>query len=1651
MSLGAFARRGFVSLVLAVALIPPPARAQEGPAARPAPEVVRIAHGSVDQSFVPDPADPSRDLVTGRERRELEDDAIRYYQQLRRSDPGRFDRIRRRLLGEESADALEAHARSELVAGRPVAAEMAWRRVVEEHPDSPQAGPALVRLGSSLYQAGERVEAAEELAHLPELDLESAAGAAPLISRLLAEVEADLEREGPVSGKDKLRLHDSVEDPGLDRARELSEWISGWPLVDELARTLRLETSGDVLRKAKNVGADDLRLNKIVRLIPRDERVEAIRVEELLRDGTDLKQAEQRTRERTEGRKLEHLEDLARIQQLQVILLARALESMELEPAARRLGARTWDARRALVARLEGLARRPAEQLNPEEAAVARLVRLADVNGDGKLNPLRDDEGIWRPKRMAVEGDMRNAQLKPLDDDNKPAIARLFERMGTTEKALLHALVRACLEDGAAPGAASPRVSPERVDQLLARLDRRGRPAWAAANPRRGDPRPGEVELDYLSRLNVLRLPGEGLDDVLRRFVLEPARGSRTGGSDLAGDPAAAPLVAELASLGTRWQGAWLYEDTPGGATASQKFERAQLIRRELDDLAAERALDDLATALVADLESQGLRFEQGQVEALKTRLQHEDLGSLAMFFDDGGSLQDVFAFTEPGTKLGDLGPGHLAYGFGLDLQEGVPAGNVGWRGGRSLKEGNASLRYHVGATGLAAGPTDTVGVAAKFRRRAVWQPEIGADASILRGLAGRGFFNLIRDVNVKHRRKLDAVFAEHEAAKLDGRAAFVDSVTAEDAEAKPAVLFLESIGYRDRDYLHDSEAWVLLHDQYEFEKQRRRSELNREAWKVRFAGLGVTAAFFAGDAFLLAGPKLAVKDYRLFSRFVDGPDRRVQAEEARLRRAPIPSFPTFGRAERRSTITELRPEPAADGVTRFARVDREQRRAPLALPAAPEGVAHWPADLGPSEALLEELRVAQERRARELGRYASLEPSLTPSPLPPERAPRRAEDSRATALERLNAGLAARGVPLLIETTGFEHEYRLRPRGLTPWASQSLELYVSEEDGLALSLGEDGLPRLIAPFALDGAALDWMEEVRTVTRSGEADELHRACFSRAPGRSADEIIEGSEHFLRTEIVDGEVIGTVRLATRYRDAAGRPVRQANVIAPADEQAGERLAAAREAAARVPRAQLPELPPAPLLRSAQASELGGLDDPAALSPGFLAALRATSPAEVAAFKRRSLEHGLARASLVELDESRVSPWESRNVEYLQALSLRHHGRPLAGEALAHAHFVLTHEGLYRADGGPVARQVAHLSRRAVSPWDDGRELAGAPDARTRRLMELAGVDEAAARHELQSRVRAMVTEASSTGRLPRTTLPRGTRIVTASQSGPVRGVQWTTATEPLDAHLLAPLSLHSNEGRYVAALALGPDLPALAQAVGEELELRGHDPGSPAEVEAALLPAMARALAAPASEHRLRLALPEGVELELTLAEAPMAGALARCKNATAFPPAYGARLETHEDVLLASGPVTTVGVAEADTRFVGENWAGWRRLSLLAGLPFLFGDDDKTSTPQPEPEPVPPREGAVPPTGPRRGGVVPDRPVNQPEIRVDPRDGTQPPGGGGRGGDPPQPPGRERPEPPTEPPRGGENPPGGGGDDRPNPPDPPDRPRRPVD
>ena len=47
-------------------------------------------------------------------------------------------------------------------------------------------------------------------------------------------------------------------------------------------------------------------------------------------------------------------------------------------------------------------------------------------------------------------------------------------------------------------------------------------------------------------------------------------------------------------------------------------------------------------------------------------------------------------------------------------------------------------------------GLADTAGVAARFRVDQVWQPELGGDASVIRGFAGRGFFNLIRDVSVQ-------------------------------------------------------------------------------------------------------------------------------------------------------------------------------------------------------------------------------------------------------------------------------------------------------------------------------------------------------------------------------------------------------------------------------------------------------------------------------------------------------------------------------------------------------------------------------------------------------------------------------------------------------------------------------------------------------------------------------------------------------------------------------------------------------------------------------------------------------------------------------------------------------------------------------------
>jgi hypothetical protein len=1612
-------RTGGLLAALAVLCATAPARA-DGPG-----DVQLMAHASVETRFVPDPKDATRDLVTGRQREDMETEAQAYYTDLLLRDPARFELLRRRTVGERSADELAALARHELASGRPVAAELAWQQVAYEHPDSPLAGPSLVQLASSRQRDGDLVGAAEHLSRLPELDLRTAAEAEPLMQRLLAEIEADLAREGRApDGRAPVRLHPTIERLELDRARELSEWTSGWSLADEVARTLRLETSGDVLRVLKNVGADAARLNALVVLIPREERVGAIRVEEMLRDGSDPKAVDARVRERTEGRKLDKLEDLARLQQLQLLLLARALEDLLLDGPARRLGEETLVARRELCVRLETA---------PHDAAVSGLVVVADANGDGKLSPLLDDEGLWRPRRFAVEGDMRNARVKPLDDDNKRAIADLFERTGMSEKGLLQALVRACREGDA--------VSPERVATLLTRVQQRGAPVYAAAYPKDRNPEPAEIQRDYIARLNVLRGPGEGLDDVLRREVLDTT-GARPGGSmaALTEDPRAARLVAELASLGTRWNGAWLYEDDPPredgapGRTADQKLQRATEIHRELDDVAAAHALDGYGTALVADLESLGLRFRPGDLSLIQQRIQHEDLGTLALSFDELGNfthLDEAVAFTEPGTRLGEMGPGHLAYGFGLDVLSGAPGANAGWRDSKKVGRGTV-LRYHVGATGLPLGPTDTMGASARFRTRRVWQPEIGADASVLRGLSGRGFFNLIRDVNVKHRERLARLFWEHEEAKKQGRDAFVASVTAPEAEARPAALFTRSLGYTDEDLRRDTGAYLVMNDSYELEKARQKSMLNRDARKVRFAGFGFTAAFLGGQTYLLAGPKFAVKDFRLFSRFVDGAERRVQSEEAETRRVAVSLGRPQGRTRRETLTVDLDPTTTERG----------------AAAVVAQGGTHV---VTPAPGGFGEPREAAGTRLASAGR---LPPGTRPEPdidpvitLEESFAP--GAPSEDEALASLSRALQRRGVPLDVRSTGQRNAYELVPVRTTPWSSQSYEIYAAQDDGLGLSVTETGRPLLVAPAGAAGVVLDWMEEVRAVTRSGESDETHRVVFSRAPGRPAAAVIESSAAYLRCEVVGGRTIGTARILTRYRDDDGAPVTQGNVILPQDADAPVRLASLRMTAAGARPTPAPDLPRVTLHRPGAPGALGSISEIAALDVRFIEGLEATTAEDLARFKERGIAH--AHFVATGAAEGRMHP---DDVAYIQSMSLAIHGRPLSGDALDHAHYVLTHRGLYRADGGPVATQVRHLEERAVTPFGPGREMEGAFSARTGRLMRLAGVDERAALDEIQDGVRLMAAEARRTGSLPRETLDPGCRIVTASWGRTAKGVQWTTATVPTEAHLLAPLALDSNAGRYVTALALGPDLEALDAALRRQLADQGDVQRHPYDLERDLVPAIARALASPASDRTL-VADVAGLDLTFTLASEPRAGALARCKNATLFPPAYGAKLKDDHGVAVAAMPAAFIGVAEADTRFVGENWVGWRRVNLLAGGPW--GGDDKGSPEEPEPEPlVPPRDLRVPPVigrPPRLG--PPDRPTLEAQEPPAPpgRDGAEPPDSGRVGrGDPPDRPGPGPDTPPgdTEP-RDGTQPVPPDRGDRPTPPAPPDRPRRPVD
>ncbi len=1701
-------------------------RAEDGPAV-----VERLARSSVDARFVPDPEHSDRDLVTGRARADLEQSARQYYEDLRRRDPERFERVRSRMLGSASAKELDAIAMHELAAGRPASAELAWERLVDEHPESPEAPQALLRLASSRLRAGERAAAADDLARLPELDMQLSYQAAPLVSRLLQETDADLKRRPRTPrGGDRVALHPSLQALDLDRARDLSEWTAGYSLLDEVARGLRMETSGDILRTVKRAGQDDITLDGLTGLIPLEERQRGLRTEERLRAPGDLAGADARAAERGRGKQLEKFQNLSRLQQLQVLLLQRTIEDLELEPPARRLGEAALAERRALGVRVEAVAARPPDDpaLTPEQRAVGRLARLADCNGDGKLSPLRDDEGLWKRHRMAVEGDMRNAVQKPLDDDNKRRVADLFEQSGLSEHALLAALVRACSEPVAArhPGAASGlRVAPDRVERLLAALAERSAPIWAAAPHARGKALPGDAERDYLARLSVLRLPGESLDDVLVRELL--SRPSAVGSGALAVHPRAGRLLAELASLGARREGAWFFEDDPPQAparrTASQKLERAEAIRAELDDVSAGLAMDEITRVMVADLESQGMRFDPADVELIGQRIQHEDLGTLALVFDELGnftSLDRAVVMTQPGTALGDRGPGHVAYGFGLDLMSGTPATSAGWRDSREIRDGRATLSYHVGGAGSPDGPTDSSGVSARFRRQKVWQPEVGADASILRGLAGRGFFNLIRDVTLKHERQLARVFEDHEAARAEGRAAFLDSVSAKGAGAQPAVLFTQSLGRTRADLDHDDESFGILTSSYEFEKARQKSLLNRHARRVRFAGVGFSLAFLAGDAFVLAGPMIGAKDFRLFSQLVDAPTLRVQSEEAGMRRVALSTWPRGGVVRTREARVQLHRGADAEGVARFVSSERDEQsrlarldeplpaRATLVMAGAADGAersgagalsafetsALPPASAAPPsgrplaalppDGVLRARPVAQAPGPRLFATLASRRPSdldglrgtdasraSRPSSVPEPRATDNMRmtplddadaSSAATArgLERLSRALRASGVPLHVEAAGMANTWALEPASTTPWCAQSLDLFVAEDEGLGLELDARGRPVLIAPDGLDGVVLDAMLERRSVTRPGEADEIWRLAFSRAPGRRAIDVIENSARRLRCEVVDGRFIGAAVIATRHRTGEGDLRTQANLLAPGDREAGAAVARLRaEAAAARPQAES-LLPAIALRRMDETPPDGTISDPDALSSGFLDALRKARGEDVVLFKTRGIQH----ASLASTGAVPPSSLEPDNVAFIQALALQEQGRRLSGRALEHAHFLLVHEGLFRGDEGSVTQQVSYLQQRAVTPFAADREMAVATDPLTRRVLDRAGVDEAAALATIGEGMRARVAEGRRAGRLDHQLVPAGTRIVTASWSGRQHGVQRTTATEPTPAHLLEPLSLNSNEGRYVAALAIGPDVPALALSMASEL---GGGEDAARLLEPRLADALGDALAHPASEREI-VATIDGATLRLTLADPPRAGALARCKNATLFPPAYGAMLEHSTQAAVAAAPAMFVGAAESASRFVGRSWAGWRRLSLLAAAPLVAaatrgggrggGDDDPGGGDDGgggDDDPPPPRDGAAPPGrgGARGGADRPDRsdkPNEPPQEEEPPRGGTTPPGrGGGR-----ERPGGDRPEPPgdtADPPREGEQPPGHPPGGRPSPPDPGDRPRRPVD
>jgi len=1571
------------------------AEALEGPAVSRDPAVL-LARESVSRRFIPSSADPRTDSVTGLQQEELVEEALAYFRRMRREEPERFARLLRMRSGEEGALSLYRRAGEEASRGDPLGAIYHWEQVAGLYPESKVADNALLHLASQQAVRGNYLAAVDAYGGVADLDLETSYDAELLLEGLFQRLEEQvlLARRRVPGGR--FRLQDSLEDLNLDTTRAWTEWIDGYDRVNELAYKVGLETSGDVLRKVKNLGADNLTVDKLARLIPLDERKRAIASEEkALNPGATSEEMDVILRKRYK-RGLKHTPNLALAQQLYIYLIADALQQMSLTRDGRHTARETVGRRTRLSQRVEGsdadrrgkpqavarrerkahrgLVRSPGRagrwSWEPEDEeqrrALAVLFRLADTDADHRFSILRDDEGFWHPKRKAVEGDLVNAVHKNLDDDNRRPVEELYRAAGFSEQGFLAALVETCSTE---TGTIDPAAVEALVTGLLARTGAREEFRWEGWEPADSD-LVGVRE--YIYRLNALRRPGEDLSVLLRSEFLEPEPAERTPLVQLARlDRRAGEIRAEMDGLGERHGNLVLFR-ADGEGLARDRFERALALDQELADIEVEMVQASLEEALIQDLEARGYHFTRRDRARVTQALRGEDLGSVAFLFD-GANLDRIVGFKDFRKRFGANDQHSWVTGIGLDFMGLDPVAFTGYQGERPLRRVN--LEYHIGMLGGAPGATDLEGVSVEWPTAKQNKIKVGLNASFLQGFGLWGRLHWTRDLTGRLRRQVEAVYAHLEEARGD-RDLFVEMIfdPARD-ETAPIRNFLYSLGYTREAALTGDLAYQAVVDAYEFERHLRMATLNREAKRVRFGGLAFEAFLLGGELFLLLGPKIAVKDYRFLSTLVDDSNLEVESWEAYQRRAEVraPLEPRGGRSVIHMASAELTVDGEGRPAVRLSDgVSREDWLAPGTPPT---------------------------------GMLASMKPSLSP-PLPRPEVHQR---------DRINAMLDHGGSPLrLEEVPGESFHHALRLEGTSPHLSQTIRVYVEDDPKLGLYTARDGAPVLVAPKDLDDVNLEWFDLGRAVVHPGQAEQPYRLVVSRGRQATTYETVRGSGLFCRVDIVGGRMAGAALVGTGYRDDTGALILQENLFPDPDDPglAGleSRLLAGEEDKRRAEARLLGD----PLPSSGLALAGGG---PAAgrLDPAFLESLRRTNRRDVQRFKRRNLSHYA--------DPDPASPaLDPLNVAYIQDRAREELGGPLEGDALLQAYFALSHQGLTRVDHLQPAIQVRALERRAGTSFRPGRGPFG-PERippRTMEMLRKAGVDVEAALKEIRGGMEGMVREARASGSLTPGSLPAGTTILTDSELAGQRGVVAYRSTEEVGCHLIAGWGLDSNTGRFIALMGMAPFLPEIHREMLDRTGLRTDDPAL--HYETVFLPALFEALEDPVSDTWLRLPFPGGVRVNLAFDGPQHAGALHACKNGTLFPSSFRAEVEQVRERYVAAQPVSYVGFAESGLRLRGENWAGYRNLSLLGGAGIT--DDDGGGTKE---------EGG----GDDGGGD------DEPGTPPGPKGGQ-----GRRGTDTPGTPGR------TTPPGGGGEPPGTGPSPRggtPDVPDVPDLPDRPVD